>query len=140
MKKRFSVEQIVAVLKQAELGVPVTEVIRKVEISEQTFYRWKTQYVGMETDRARQLKQLVAGLSLDKTMLQGVLRKSSRAFRGCPTVDHLREHYRTSVRHACQVLLMVRGTYRYQSHRELWTELRKRIREICVLLTARAGM
>jgi putative transposase len=102
MKKRFSVEQIVAVLKQAELGVPVTEVIRKVGISEQTFYQWETQYAGMETDRARQLKQLqeensqlkqlVAGLSLDKTMLQGVLRKSSRAFRGCPTVDHLREH------------------------------------------------
>ena len=40
-KKRFSVEQIVAVLKQAELGVPVAEVIRKVGISEQTFYRWR---------------------------------------------------------------------------------------------------
>ena len=40
-KKRFSVEQIVAVVKQAELGVPVAEVIRKVGISEQTFYRWK---------------------------------------------------------------------------------------------------
>jgi transposase-like protein len=45
-KKRFSVEQIVAVVKQAELGVPVAEVIRKVGISEQTFYRWKKQYVG----------------------------------------------------------------------------------------------
>jgi putative transposase len=42
-KKRFSVEQIVSVLKQAELGVPVAEVIRKVGISEQTFYRWKKQ-------------------------------------------------------------------------------------------------
>src|ERR1700733_8526477 len=93
-KKRFSVEQIVAVLKQAELGVPVAEVIRKVGISEQTFYRWKKQYVGMETDQARQmkqlqeensrLKQLVADLSLDKTMLQDVLRKSSEAF-GSPS-------------------------------------------------------
>ena len=88
-KKRFSVEQIVAVLKQAELGVPVAEVIRKVGISEQTFYRWKKQYVGLETDQARQmkqlqeensrLKQLVADLSLDKTMLQDVLEKSSEA-------------------------------------------------------------
>ncbi|RZU40208.1 putative transposase [Edaphobacter modestus] len=79
-KKRFSVEQIVFVLKQAELGVPVAEVIRKVGISEQTFYRWKKQYVGKLTDQARQmkqlqeensrLKQLVADLSLDKTMLQ----------------------------------------------------------------------
>jgi len=42
-KKRFSVEQIVGVLKQAEVGVPVAELIRKVGISEQTFYRWKKQ-------------------------------------------------------------------------------------------------
>jgi putative transposase len=90
-KKRFSVEQIVAVLKQAELGVPVAQVIRKVGISEQTFYRWKKQYVGMETDQARQLKQLqdensrlkqlVADLSLDKTMLQDVLRKKFSSLR-----------------------------------------------------------
>ena len=46
-KKRFSVEQIVAVLKQAELGMPVADIIRQVGISEQTFYRWKKQYGGM---------------------------------------------------------------------------------------------
>jgi putative transposase len=40
-KKRFSIEQIVAVLKQAELGMPVADLIRQVGISEQTFYRWK---------------------------------------------------------------------------------------------------
>ena len=84
-KRRFSVEQIVGVLKQAEVGVPVAELIRKVEISEQTFYRWKKQYVGLESDQVREmkqlqdesgrLKQLVAELSLDKTMLQDVLRK-----------------------------------------------------------------
>ena len=45
-------------------------------------------------------------------------------------VDHLREQYRASERQACRVLLMVRGTYRYQSHPEPWTELRMRIREI----------
>jgi putative transposase len=105
-KKRFSVEQIVAVLKQAELGVPVAEVIRKVGISEQTFYRWKKQYVGMEMDQARQmkqlqeensrLKQLVADLSLDKTMLccEKVLKPSGRR----PMVDHLRDQYRASER------------------------------------------
>ena len=72
-------------LKQAEVGVPVAELIRKVGISEQTFYRWKKQYVGLESDQVREmkqlqdengrLKQLVAELSLDKTMLQDVLRK-----------------------------------------------------------------
>lgn len=84
-RKRFSVEQIVAVLKQAELGVPVAELIRQVGITEQTLYRWKKQYKGLETDQVRQFKQLqdenarlkrlVAELSLDKTMLQDVLSK-----------------------------------------------------------------
>ncbi len=82
-KKRFSVEQIVGVLKQAEVGVAVLEVIRKAGISEQTFYRWKAKYVVLEVDQVRQmkmlaeentrLKQLVAELTLDKTMLQDVL-------------------------------------------------------------------
>ena len=84
-RKRFSVEQIVAVLKQAELGVPVAELIRQVGITEQTLYRWKKQYKGLETDQVRQFKQLqeenarlkrlVAELSLNKTMLQDVLSK-----------------------------------------------------------------
>ena len=84
-RKRFSVEQIVAVVKQAELGVPVVELIRQIGITEQTLYRWKKQYKGLETDQVRQFKQLqdenarlkrlVAELSLDKTMLQDVLSK-----------------------------------------------------------------
>jgi len=84
-QKRFNVEQIVAVLKQAEAGVPIAELIRRVGISEQTFYRWKKQYVGLEVDQVRQLKQLqeengrrkrlVADLTLDKVMLQDVLSK-----------------------------------------------------------------
>ena len=46
-RKGFSVEQIVAVLKQAEIGVPVAELIRQVGITEQTLYRWKKQYKGL---------------------------------------------------------------------------------------------
>lgn len=84
-KKRFAVEQIVAILKQAELGIPVAELIRQVGISEQTLYRWKKKYSGLEVDQVRQLKQMaeensrlkriVADLTLDKAMLQDVLRK-----------------------------------------------------------------
>ena len=55
MRERFSVEQIVAILKQAEVGVPVVELCRQVGITEQTFYRWKKQYVGLEIDQVRQL-------------------------------------------------------------------------------------
>ena len=84
-KKRFSVEQIVTVLKKAELGMPVADLIRQVGISEQTFYRWKKQYAGMQSGQVRELKQLqeengrlkklVAELSLDKAILQDVASK-----------------------------------------------------------------
>lgn len=47
-----------------------------------------------------------------------------------PLVDYLRDRYRASERHACRVLRLVRGTYRYKSHQKAWTELRARIREI----------
>lgn len=57
-RKRFSVEQIVAVLKQAELGMPVADLIRQVGIAEQTFYRWKRQYAGLQSDQVREFKVL----------------------------------------------------------------------------------
>ena len=81
-RKRFSVEQIVTVLKQAEAGMPVADLIRQVGISEQTYYRWKKQYAGLQSDQVRELKllqdentrlkKLVAELSLDKAILQDV--------------------------------------------------------------------
>ena len=84
-QQRFSTEQIVSVLKQAELGLPVADLIRQIGIYEQTFYRWKRQYGGLESDQVRELKQvveengrlkkLVAELSLDKAVLQDVLSK-----------------------------------------------------------------
>ena len=84
-RKRFSVEQIVAVLKQAEMGAPVADLIRHLGIAEQTFSRWKRRYAGLESEQVRQFKQLqeenaklkrlVADLSLDEVMLQDVLTK-----------------------------------------------------------------
>ena len=81
-RKRFSVEQIVAILRQAEAGLPVADLIRQVGISEQTYYRWKKQYAGLQSDQVRELKllqdenarlkKLVAELSLDKAILQDV--------------------------------------------------------------------
>jgi putative transposase len=84
-KSRYTDEQIAFALKQAETGTPVAEVIRRMGISEQTFYRWKKVYGGLGVgelrclkqleDENRQLKQLVADLSLDKHILQDVLAK-----------------------------------------------------------------
>lgn len=82
-KSRYSEEQIIRILRQAETGQKVKDVIREHGISEQTYYRWKSKYGGMSVSDAKRLKQLesenrrlkklVADLSLDKQMLQEVL-------------------------------------------------------------------
>ena len=83
-QKRYTDEQIAFALRQAESGTAVAEICRKLGVSKPTFYRWKKQFAGMGTVEIRRLKQLeenaklkrlVADLSLDKTMLQDVLRK-----------------------------------------------------------------
>jgi len=83
-QKRYTDEQIAFALRQTESGTAVAEICRKLGVSEPTFYRWKKQFAGMGTVEIRRLKQLeeenaklkrlVADLSLDKTMLQDVLR------------------------------------------------------------------
>ena len=84
-KSRFTESQIVFALKQSETGVKVEEVCRKMGISEATFDNWKKKFGGLgitELRRLRQLeeensqlKKLVADLSLDKQILQDVLKK-----------------------------------------------------------------
>jgi len=84
-KKQFTEAQIAFALRQAESGTPVAEIIRKMGISEVTFYRWKKKFAGMGIselrrlkqleDENRRLKRLVADLTLDKQMLQEVLSK-----------------------------------------------------------------
>ena len=84
-KSRYTEEQIAFALRQVEAGTSVKELVRKMGITEQTFYRWKKKYGGMGVselrrlrqleDENRRLKQMVADLSLDKVMLQDVLSK-----------------------------------------------------------------
>ena len=84
-KSKYSAEQVAFALRQVESGTSVPEVCRKMGICEQSFYRWKKKYIGMGVPEVRRLnvleqenrklKQLVADLSLDKQMLQDVLRK-----------------------------------------------------------------
>ena len=84
-RSKFSEAQIAFVLKQAEDGTAIGEVCRKSGISEATFYNWRKKYAGLvpsEMKRLRQLedengklKKLVADLSLDRAMLQDVLRR-----------------------------------------------------------------
>lgn len=86
-QSRFTEEQIVAILHQAENGITTAELTRKLGISEATFYRWRKKFSGMDITEVRRLKQLehenhklkslVADLSLDKAMLQDILRKKA---------------------------------------------------------------
>ena len=81
-KSRYTEEQIAFALRQVEGGTSVKELVRKMGITEQSFYRWKKKYAGMGVtevrrlkqleDENRRLKRLVADLTLDKQMLQDV--------------------------------------------------------------------
>ena len=85
MKRRFSDEQIIGILKEHEAGVTAKELCRKHGMSDATFYKWKAKFSGMEISEARRLrdledenrklKRLVADLSLDKMALGEVLKK-----------------------------------------------------------------
>ena len=84
-KSRFTEQQVAYALRQAESGVHVDEITRKMGVTHTTFYRWKKKFGGMGVAELRRLKQLeeenkklkrlVADLSLDKAMLQDVLSK-----------------------------------------------------------------
>ena len=86
-KTKFTEAQIVFALRQVDNGVKVEEVCRKLGISEATFYNWKKKYGTLGVSELRKLKQLeeensrlkqiVADLSLDKQMLQDVLKKNA---------------------------------------------------------------
>ncbi len=83
--KRYSEEQIIGVLKQSEAGARTGDLCRQLGISEQTFYRWKSKYGGLEISEAKRLRQLeeenrrlkhiVAEQALDISALKGVLSK-----------------------------------------------------------------
>jgi len=86
-KSKDSEAQIIAALKQVEAGRAVEDLAREYGVSKHTIYAWKSKYGGMDVSEAQEVKQrreentrlkkLVADLSLDKDMLQSVIRKNS---------------------------------------------------------------
>jgi putative transposase len=85
-KTRYTEEQIIGILKEAEVGFPIMELCRKYGMSDATYYNWKTKYGGMTTsevkrlrqleDENRRLKQLVADLTLGNQALKSVISKN----------------------------------------------------------------
>lgn len=86
-KSKYTDEQIIKVLKEVEAGAKVADIVRRLGITETTFYRWKAKFGGLEVsdakrlraleDENRKLKTLVADLTLDKQALQHLLGKKS---------------------------------------------------------------
>ena len=84
-KSKFSEEQIIAILKRVEAGQKISDACRAAGISEQTYHRWKAKYGGLDVSEAhrlkqleeenRRLKQIVADLTLDNTILKDVVAK-----------------------------------------------------------------
>jgi putative transposase len=109
-------------------------------ISEATYYNWKKRYGGLGVPELRRLKQLeeenqhlnqlVADLSLDKQMLQDLLKKVLKPVQRRHAAHHLLDAYRISARRACRVLNSQRASFAYQAHRRDDTVLRQLLREL----------
>ncbi|MGI8737377.1 MAG: IS3 family transposase [Candidatus Eremiobacter antarcticus] len=140
-KSRYSAEQIAAALRQAEQGTPVAEITRKLGIAEATFYLWKKRFGRLGTPEIRELRQLreentrlkhiVADLTLDRQVLQDVLKKKVvRRVRRIAVQPQVRTTWQLSERRSCAILGVNRKALHYQPVRRDDPVLRRRIKEI----------
>ncbi|MEN7538840.1 IS3 family transposase [Aurantiacibacter sp. DGU5] len=139
---KFTDAQKAFVIKQGEEGTPVAEVCRKAGISQATYFNWKKKYAGLMPSEMRRLRELedengrlkriVADLTLDREMLQDVIRrKPLRPDRKRELVDGMLADWGVSIRRACRALPFDTSSYHYQSRRTDPAFLKKRIKEIC---------
>ncbi|MBM3413299.1 MAG: IS3 family transposase [Bacteroidetes bacterium] len=127
-RKRHSAEQIVTKLRQIEVlvaqGRTIGQACKEAEITEQSYYRWRNEYGGLEIEQAKRfkelerenarLKRLVADLSLEKQILKDVAGgKLVAPDRRRQAVEAIQRKYRVSERHACRIVSQPRGTQRY---------------------------
>ncbi|MFQ6017067.1 MAG: IS3 family transposase [Kiloniellaceae bacterium] len=144
MKRRFTEEQIIGVLREQEAGGQVKEIIRRHGISEQTFYRWKAKYGGLEASDVRRLKELeaenaklkklLAEAHLDNAALKDVLsRKLVRPAGKRNVVLRLVQAHGLSQRRACRLADLNLSTWQYAPRKQERPGLRERIKELAAL-------
>lgn len=140
-RARFTEEQILFALRQAESGTKVPEICRRRKISEPTFYRWREHFAGLGTPELRELRQLrkengklkrlVADLSLDREMMRDALvREALRPDQQRVLVAHSRTAFQASERRVCRLFRIHRSTERRVSQAADQGWLKKRIQEI----------
>ncbi|MDZ4066619.1 MAG: IS3 family transposase, partial [Tabrizicola sp.] len=139
---KFSDAQKAFIIKQGDEGTPVAEICRKAGISQATYFNWKKKYAGLLPTEMKRLKQLedenarlkkiVADLTLDREMLQDVIRrKNLKPGRMRELVRGMCTDWAVSIRTACGAIGFDRSTFLYQSRRTDQAAVAKRIREIC---------
>src|SRR5713226_5910979 len=140
-RSRFSEEQIVGVLKEAEAGVPVKDLCRRGGISDATFYHWKAKYGGLEVNETRRLRQS-GGRKRTAEEDRGAAGAGPRRAEGGAgkkevgpraereAVRVVRQEAGLSERRACGLIGMHRGSWRYQRRERNEAALRARLREL----------
>ncbi|WP_143737079.1 IS3 family transposase [Erythrobacter tepidarius] len=138
-RKRFSEEQIIGVLKEAEAGAKTADLARRHGVSEATIYNWKAKYGGLEVSEARRLrelesenaklKRLLADTMLDNVALKDLLfKKVVTPAAKREAVAHLQACHGMSERRACRVIDADRKSVRYRSTRDDDADLREKLR------------
>jgi putative transposase len=141
MKKRFTDEQIIVMIKEQEAGEKTADVCRRHGISSATFYKYKSKYGGMDPSDAKRLKgledengrlkKLLAEQMLDNAMLRDInSKKMVTPVVKRKAVVQLMEVFQVSQRRACAVLQVDRSTVRYQSRRSDDVDLRDAIKRV----------
>ena len=139
-KSQFTEEQIIRALKEVEAGATGTEVCRRLGVSEQTFYRWKAKFGGMDVSDAqrlraleeenRKLKLLLAEQLLGVQMLRSALKKMSTPATRRRVASEVQAEFECSQRRCCRALGFARSSVLYRSRRQEEPELVERLKAL----------